>query len=587
MQSTMPTNLETTASTSQPSSSNNPKSNIDETADANEEDVDLSDESETAIENLKSEISKNSSSFGSQGNSRSASRSNSITSPSPIDALRSKFEGLRDSNSRTTIGPIRPQSPFRRMSFNSRKEAIILEKKRENNSEKPWLQNKTTIETGKLTLQRRNIKQQLEMERRVRQMVSDRKCRTYRKAEIAIQLMDLNFEEDESLQAARECSTLEQAISYLQQECQLCTGHFPVQQIISMTHCPHKACRECVRAYFTVQIRDRTIMELLCPFCNEPDIGNEDIAMEYFNHLDIMLKKLVEPQIHELFQRKLRDRVLMRDPNFRWCSQCSSGFITEPNLKRLVCPDCNAVTCASCRRPWEREHQGISCEAFAAWKEATDPEAHAAGLARLLTEDGIDCPNCHFRYALAKGGCMHFRCIQCQHDFCSGCSRPFKMGQKCGVSEFCGKLGLHAHHPRNCLFYLRDKEPNDLQRLLEMNDVEYDQDPPEGVVKSGVCPVMEQKETADGMIDDQCGKEVEDGFAGLCRIHYVEYLGQLVNKHHVDPIQIFGNDDLELVLRRANVRLPPKRYRESEEEYRDKLIKVIQEELPLNRMDGS
>ncbi|GBL61882.1 E3 ubiquitin-protein ligase RNF31, partial [Araneus ventricosus] len=91
--------------------------------------------------------------------------------------------------------------------------------------------------------------------------------------------------------------------------------------MISMVHCPHKACRECIRAYFTVQIRDRNIMELLCPFCNEPDIFDEDIAQDYFNHLDIMLKKLVDPEIHELFQRKLRDRVLMRDPNFRWCSQ--------------------------------------------------------------------------------------------------------------------------------------------------------------------------------------------------------------------------------------------------------------------------
>lgn len=54
----------------------------------------------------------------------------------------------------------------------------------------------------------------------------------------------------------------------------------------------------------------------------------------------------------------------------------------------------------------------------------------------------------------------------------------------------------------------------------------------------------------------------------------MEYLGQLVNKHKVDPIQIFDNDDLELVLKRANIRLPPKRYRENDAQYREKLIKV-------------
>ena len=44
--------------------------------------------------------------------------------------------------------------------------------------------------------------------------------------------MDMNFEEEEAIQAANECSTLEQAISYLQQECLLCAGHFPVSQVI-------------------------------------------------------------------------------------------------------------------------------------------------------------------------------------------------------------------------------------------------------------------------------------------------------------------------------------------------------------------
>lgn len=36
-----------------------------------------------------------------------------------------------------------------------------------------------------------------------------------------------------------------------------------------------------------------------------------------------------------------------------------------------------------------------------------------------------DCPSCKMRYALAKGGCMHFKCPQCGHEFCSGCCQPF------------------------------------------------------------------------------------------------------------------------------------------------------------------
>ena len=63
---------------------------------------------------------------------------------------------------------------------------------------------------------------------------------------------------------------------------------------------------------------------------------------------------------------------------------------------------------------------------------------------------------------------MHFTCTQCKYEFCIGCERPFKMGVKCGKGPACAKMGLHAHHPRHCLFYLRDKEPADLQRLLKV-----------------------------------------------------------------------------------------------------------------------
>ena len=49
--------------------------------------------------------------------------------------------------------------------------------------------------------------------------------------------------------------------------------------------------------------------------------------------------------------------------------------------------------------------------------------------------------------------------------FCYGCDSEFR--QKCKKS--CEKLGFHAHHPRNCLFYLRDKKAEDLEKLLKVS----------------------------------------------------------------------------------------------------------------------
>lgn len=92
-----------------------------------------------------------------------------------------------------------------------------------------------------------------------------------------------------------------------------------------MLKCVHRCCRDCVKNYFTVQIMDRSIADCVCPFCNMPEVHTnetpEDEILEYFSHLDILLKGILDTEVHELFQRKLRDRTLMQDPNFKWCAQ--------------------------------------------------------------------------------------------------------------------------------------------------------------------------------------------------------------------------------------------------------------------------
>ncbi|XP_067001536.2 E3 ubiquitin-protein ligase lubel isoform X1 [Anabrus simplex] len=425
-------------------------------------------------------------------------------------------------------------------------------------------------------------------ERQVRRYLAEGLVSTYEQAELAVRLMDLKFEHEEALNAARECHSLYSAISFLQQECELCTGKYPMKQMVSMLKCIHCCCKECAKNYFTIQITDRSITDAVCPFCKEPELQNDDEALEYFSNLDILLKSFLDPPVHELFQRKLRDRTLMQDPNFKWCVKCSSGFIANPRQKRLICPDCRSVTCASCRRPWEKQHEGVSCEKFAKWKEENDPEVQAAGLAKHLAENGIDCPKCRFRYSLARGGCMHFTCSQCKYEFCCGCGKPFIMGAKCDVSAYCAKLGLHAHHPRNCLFYLRDKEPNELQKLLKENDIRYDTDVPEELKttqnegKVLNCLVQVQKETPTGLIDAVCNGDVLEGHAGLCRLHYIEYLVELITRHKLDPISIFDLVDVQQELRRRGKALPAREASTTDDQYRILCAKVVQEEIPLD-----
>ena len=48
--------------------------------------------------------------------------------------------------------------------------------------------------------------------------------------------------------------------------------------------------------------------------------------------MDILLKNILDTETHELFQRKLRDWTLMKDPNFRWCNKVRRSSLKEPAI---------------------------------------------------------------------------------------------------------------------------------------------------------------------------------------------------------------------------------------------------------------
>ncbi|XP_035779405.1 E3 ubiquitin-protein ligase lubel-like isoform X3 [Anopheles albimanus] len=427
-----------------------------------------------------------------------------------------------------------------------------------------------------------------------KQLYEDGVVQSMAQAELAVQLIELRYAKDNAIWAATQCHTIDEAKNLLQKECELCLGVFPMNEIVSMLKCTHTCCLECAKEYYTQEITNRSITNCNCPYCKEPDLNGpnvtEDDVLEYFSNLDILLKNIVDEEVHDLFQRKIRDRTLTQDPNFKWCVHCSSGFFARPKQRRLICPDCGSITCASCRKPWEAQHEGLTCEKFAEWKEANDPELQAEGVQRHLQTHGISCPNCKFRYSLARGGCMHFTCTQCKFEFCYGCNKPFMMGAKCNVSAYCAKLGLHAHHPRNCLFYLRDKEPRDLQNLLLMNNVPFDTDPSELMKQELMngqstvlkCPIPLQKETPAGLMDMICSAEVPENHAGLCRTHYVEYLVGTVSKAQIDPLPILDLTDCVQELRRRGIPLPERGPWDTDEIYREMCMKIVKDQIPLN-----
>lgn len=51
---------------------------------------------------------------------------------------------------------------------------------------------------------------------------------------------------------------------------------------------------------------------------------------------------------------------------------------------------------------WSQNHDGLSCEQYAAWLADNDPEISVAAVQQHLRENGLECPRCHFKYSLSR-----------------------------------------------------------------------------------------------------------------------------------------------------------------------------------------
>ncbi|XP_069629932.1 E3 ubiquitin-protein ligase RNF31 [Haliaeetus albicilla] len=367
-------------------------------------------------------------------------------------------------------------------------------------------------------------------------------------------------------------------------ECAVCGWGLPRHQMQWLTSCECPLCPECFRLHFTIGVKERRVGDLVCPACARPDLADEAQRLNYFSTLDIQLRQCLDPDTYQLFTQKLTELELMRDPKFIWCIQCSFGFIFEAEQGPAQCPQCQQRFCPRCQRPWDPQHATLSCAEFGAWLSARDPQAPPVGLAAFLQEHGIACPQCGVWYALARGGCMHFQCSQCRHHFCSGCYGPFHAKDRCPEPGCPLRGSLHGHHPRDCLFYLRDWEPPRLQRLLREGGVPFDTEPPAEArpVPGGGCGVLEQKETSAGLRDEPCGRETPPGHAGLCRGHYTEYLVRLINEHRLDPARLYSPAELRAAAERhLPGGRPPRASQESDDEYAARLRRLLAREAPL------
>ncbi|GCB69913.1 uncharacterized protein [Scyliorhinus torazame] len=401
-----------------------------------------------------------------------------------------------------------------------------------------------------------------------------------------LSLQDQNFSTEDVMEAVQSGLNYESALRYLSHECPICSEHVSFSKIVTMTQCNCSFCEDCFRNYFSSVIKEKNIVNVICPMCNIPDLKSHQLQedVEYFNLLDIQIRHYLDKEVHELFQRKLRDRTLMEMSNFRWCAHCSFGLLHEMDRLRMDCPSCKKSTCFQCKIPWEQQHEGISCEKFKLWKEQNNSELQANKLNIYLRKNGIECPNCRVRFDLSRGGCIHFNCTECHYNFCGGCKRPFKLGSACAFMSSCHTKGLHAHHPRDCFYHLRDWSVERLQQLLHSADISLTAigtDNGLGQVE-GKCKVMEQRETSHGLKDEQCGGTSVKGHLGFCEIHFKQLLVEQINKDSLDPAVLYNKEEMLTELQRWGVTIPKEQVNEQVEQFTHRLRNKILNELKLD-----
>lgn len=85
-----------------------------------------------------------------------------------------------------------------------------------------------------------------------------------------------------------------------------------------------------------------------------------------------------------------------------WLSFCNMCQVSNAGKKetRLKCKEGweNKMSLFQ----WEKQHEGISCEQFAEWKDDNDLDKQSVFVTKYLEANGIDCPKCKYRYSLSR-----------------------------------------------------------------------------------------------------------------------------------------------------------------------------------------
>lgn len=240
-------------------------------------------------------------------------------------------------------------------------------------------------------------------------------------------------------------------------QCNVCFEDDFGSNAIQFLPCKHVFCKECMKDYFTVQIKDGSVRCLTCP---------EDKCTSVA--LPIQVKSLVAPELFAVYDRLLLQTTLDTMADVVYCPRkiCSSPVMVEPGLTMAICPSCKFAFCFFCKMTYHgvapcklesskfKELHREYSSADAAGRELMEKRYSKAMLKRVFEEQRSEqylekntkrCPGC--KASVSKvDGCNKMTCTKCQRYFCWICGlvlpkeKPYLHFNAPGAGGCYGKL---------------------------------------------------------------------------------------------------------------------------------------------------
>ncbi|XP_037041982.1 E3 ubiquitin-protein ligase RNF31-like isoform X2 [Bradysia coprophila] len=356
------------------------------------------------------------------------------------------------------------------------------------------------------------------------------------------------------------------------QLCQICFS--TTTKEFKMPGCTHSFCVSCSKQYFTVKIMECGINNFRCPIDGCFSFDELPNKLDFFKDLKLVLDGILDVRTQKMFDNKTGILDIMHDPGFVRCSLCGHGFINQCKSKQTNCSACLQSFCNRCGRQWTRNHSQTDCK--------PNDKGMEDGVLQMYTN--ATCPQCKYKYILERGGCMHITCTQCSYEYCEFCFKKMTgKGKACNFPNCSMEKSLHGHHPRNCMYYIREMNHTNLEELLKANGVRYNLVQKE---KTSTCTVQVNKDISGTWVASECNHPSAERYNNMCLEHYKWYLGELMKIHSIDPVGVMNNLECMCELKRNNV---PLQYIESygqpiEDTHTAGLRTLIRENIPYEKL---